>query len=302
MSLWKPDSNAQATAANTPQLLAGKTMIITGGVTGIGRAIVLGYLTHGANVGVNHFGDPKSCSQFQSLLKEASQLLEISTEEVVKRVIEVPGDVGNPETGKKLVKAVVENWGRLDVVISNAGICEFKEFLEYVSSPYSQSDPNLTRPHYRITPDLWASTLTTNLTGAFHTIQAGAHQLSSQSPPGGSIIGISSISALVGGAYQGHYTPTKAGVLSLIQSSACALGKHNIRCNALLPGTIKTQLNEKDLEDEDKKKYMEGRIPLGRTGMPSDLAGPAIFLGSDLSGYVTGAQLLVDGGLFVNLQ
>ena len=155
---------------------------------------------------------------------------------------------------------------------------------------------------YSITPDLWNSTLTTNLTGAFHTIQAGAKQMSTQSPPGGSIIGISSISALVGGAYQGHYTPTKAGVLSLIQSSACALGKHNIRCNALLPGTIKTQLNEKDLEDEEKRKYMEGRIPLGRTGIPSDLAGPAIFLGSDLSSYVNGAQLLVDGGLFVNLQ
>jgi L-rhamnose 1-dehydrogenase len=114
--------------------------------------------------------------------------------------------------------------------------------------------------------------------------------MSKQSPPGGSIIGISSISALVGGAQQAHYTPTKAGITSLI------------RCNALLPGTIKTQLNEKDLEDDAKRKYMEGRIPLGRTGVPADLAGPAVFLGSDMSSYVTGAQLLVDGGLFVNLQ
>ncbi|KAH7394430.1 short-chain dehydrogenase/reductase-like protein SDR [Pyrenochaeta sp. MPI-SDFR-AT-0127] len=279
MGLWKPESGAVA----SPQLLAGKNMAITGGVTGIGRAIVLGYLAHGANVAVNHLGDPKSSSQFKSLVEEAVESLKSSKEDVERSLIEVPGDVGKPETGKKLVKAVVEKWGRLDVIVSNAGICEFKEFLE-------------------ITPDLWNSTLNTNLTGAFHTIQAGAQQLSSQSPPGGSIIGISSISALVGGAYQGHYTPTKAGVLSLIQSSACALGKFNIRCNALLPGTIKTQLNEKDLEDEEKRKYMEGRIPLGRTGVPSDLAGPAVFLGSDLSGYVTGAQLLVDGGLFVNLQ
>lgn len=136
---------------------------------------------------------------------------------------------------------------------------------------------------------------------------------------GGSIIGISSISALVGGALQTHYTPTKAGILSLMQSCACALGQYNIRCNALLPGTIRTQLNEKDLADDAKRKYMEGRIPLGRTGEPKDLAGPAVFLASDLSGYVvslkklkihehmlidcqTGAQLLVDGGLFVNLQ
>ncbi|EUC33504.1 hypothetical protein COCCADRAFT_36707 [Bipolaris zeicola 26-R-13] len=276
-SLWTPP------VVQTPKLLTGKSMMITGGVTGIGRAIVLGYLQHGANVAVNHLGDDNSSSQYQSLVDEASHILDVSKEDVEKRLVQVPGDVGNPETGKKMVAAVVERWGRLDVVISNAGICEFKEFLD-------------------ISEDLWTSTLNTNLTGAFHTIQAGAKQLSTQSPPGGSIIGISSISALVGGAYQGHYTPTKAGVLSLIQSSACALGKHNIRCNALLPGTIKTQLNEKDLEDETKRKYMEGRIPLGRTGVPSDLAGPAVFLGSDLSSYVNGAQLLVDGGLFVNLQ
>jgi hypothetical protein len=116
-SLWTPNA---PTAAQTPQLLSGKSMIITGGVTGIGRAIVLGYLQHGANVAVNHFGDDKSSSQYQTLI------------DVEKRLVEVPGDVGNPETGKKLVEAVVQRWGRLDVVISNAGICEFKEFLEYV--------------------------------------------------------------------------------------------------------------------------------------------------------------------------
>ncbi|EKG18477.1 Glucose/ribitol dehydrogenase [Macrophomina phaseolina MS6] len=103
---------------------------------------------------------------------------------------------------------------------------------------------------------------------------------------GGSIIGISSISALVGGGRQAHYTPTKAGVLSLMQSCACALGKYNIRCNALLPGTIRTQLNDEDLADPEKRAYMEGRIPLGRTGEPADLAGPAVFLASDLSRYV----------------
>jgi L-rhamnose 1-dehydrogenase len=120
---------------------------------------------------------------------------------------------------------------------------------------------------------------------------------------GGSIIGLSSISALVGGGLQTHYTPTKAGVLSLMQSMAVALGKYRIRCNALLPGTIKTQLNAEDLKDDRKREYMESRIPLGRTGEPRDMAGPAVFLAcEELSGYVNGAQLLVDGGLFVNLQ
>ena len=159
-----------------------------------------------------------------------------------------------------------------------------------------------TNSHNRIEPDLYSHTVRTNLDGAFYATQAAARQMSSQTPPGGSIIGVSSISALVGGGLQTHYTPTKAGVLSLMQSCAIALGKYGIRCNALLPGTIKTQLNEKDLNDDTKRKYMEGRIPLGRTGIPEDMAGPAVFLASDMSRYVSGAQLLVDGGLFVNLQ
>lgn len=112
-----------------------------------------------------------------------------------------------------------------------------------------------------------------------------------QSPPGGSIIGISSISALVGGGQQTHYTPTKAGVLSLMQSTAVALGKYGIRCNALLPGTIRTQLNEEDMKDDAKRTYMEGRIPLGRLGKTEDLAGPAVFLASELSSYVVSLAL-----------
>ena len=110
--------------------------------------------------------------------------------------------------------------------------------------------------------------------------------MATQAPPGGSIIGISSISALVGGGLQTHYTPTKAGITSLMQSTAVALGKYGIRCNALLPGTIRTQLNEEDLKNDEKRKYMEGRIPLGRTGKTTDLVGPAVFLASSLSGYV----------------
>src|ERR1700709_2180442 len=129
-----------------------------------------------------------------------------------------------------------------------------------------------------MSPDLVNFTISTNLNGAFFAVQAAARQMAKQEPSGGSIIGVSSISALVGGAGQTHYTPTKAGVLSLMQSTACALGKYNIRCNALLPGAIKTQLNEEDLNDEEKRKYMEGRIPLGRTGLPVDMGGPAVFL------------------------
>ncbi|GAB7353941.1 hypothetical protein MBLNU459_g4546t1 [Dothideomycetes sp. NU459] len=257
-------------------LLAGKVAAITGGVTGIGRAIALEYLKQGASVAVNHYPDPKSGEQFKSMLEEAG--------EHSAKLIAVPGDIAKAETGTELVTRTVEKFGRLDIFVSNAGVCQFSEFLS-------------------LSPDLLKSTVAINLEGAFFAVQAAARQMKEQSPQGGSIIGVSSISALVGGAGQTHYTPTKAGVLSLMQSCACALGQYKIRCNALLPGTIRTQLNDEDLADgSDKKKYMEGRIPLGRLGFPPDLAGPAVFLASELSSYVSGAQILVDGGAFVNFQ
>ncbi|KAK8162642.1 short-chain dehydrogenase [Phyllosticta citrichinensis] len=258
-------------------LLANKVAAVTGGVTGIGRAIVLEYLRQGAKVAVNHLGDGASEEHFKTLAEQVKVAGNSGD-----NLIAVAGDISKPETATRMVRETVERFGRLDVFVSNAGVCKFADFLE-------------------LDADLWQFTLNTNLGGAFYAVQAAARQMASQGD-GGSIIGISSISALVGGGQQVHYTPTKAGVLSLMQSSACALGKYNIRCNALLPGTIKTQLNEEDLADPQKRAYTEGRIPLGRTGEPADLAGPAVFLASDLSRYVNGAQLLVDGGLFVNLQ
>jgi L-rhamnose 1-dehydrogenase len=132
-------------------------------------------------------------------------------------------------------------------------------------------------------------------------VQAAANQMVKQGN-GGAIVAVSSISALVGGEFQTHYTPTKAGVHSLMQSAAIALGKHNIRCNSVLPGTILTEINKDDLADTEKRDRMAARVPLGRLGEADDLAGPIVFLASDMAKYVTGAALLVDGGAFVNLQ
>ncbi|KAL8826288.1 MAG: hypothetical protein Q9170_007460 [Blastenia crenularia] len=241
------------------QLLKGKNAAVTGGLTGIGRAITLGFLQQGCNVAINYFGGPGDEALLEQLKGELHQNQ--------TSFLAVAGDVSNPDTSKALVKEVADRWGRLNIFVSNAGICQFAEFLE-------------------IEPDLLSKTIRTNLDGSFYAVQAAARQMASQSPSGGSIIGVSSISALVGGGQQTHYTPTKAGILSLMQSCAVALGKHNIRCNALLPGTIKTKMNEKDLENEEKKKYMEGRIPLGRTGVTEDMVGPAVFLASDMSRYV----------------
>ncbi len=266
-------------------LLAGKTAVVTGGTTGIGRAICLEFLRQGCSVAVNHLALPRDTAHLESLLAEATSIK--AANPAAGFLLDVPGDVRDPETGRALVAAAVEAFGtgRLDVCVSNAGICTFSDFLDLDTALLEQ-------------------TVRTNLDGAFYVVQAAARQMArAQDPPGGSIIGISSISALVGGGRQVHYTPTKAGVLSLMQSTAVALGRYGIRCNALLPGTIRTQLNDEDLADDAKRQYTEGRIPLGRIGATGDLAGPAVFPACDeLSGYVTGAQLLVDGGLFVNLQ
>ena len=101
---------------------------------------------------------------------------------------------------------------------------------------------------------------------------------------------------------QTHYTPTKAGVHSLMQSCAIALGPYGIRCNSVMPGAILTDLNRRDLEDDEKRAYFAKRIPIGRYGEPADVADCVVFLMSDMARYVTGAALLVDGGMFVNLQ
>ena len=275
-----------------PQLLPGQVCAITGGLTGIGRAVAILFLSHGASVSINYLASYQADEQqlLDSLRTEAFDAIKargvsspISLDEVP--LLTIPGDVSKPEVGQDLVAQTVARFGRLDTFISNAGICKFEEFLE-------------------ISPASLQRHLDTNLSGAFYAVQAAAQQMAKQSPLGGSIIGVSSISALVGGAQQCHYTPTKAGILSLMQSTATALGKYGIRCNALLPGTIRTQLNDEDLKDgSEKKAYMEGRIPLGRIGKPDDMAGPALFLAcGELSGYVTGASLLVDGGAFVNFQ
>jgi L-rhamnose 1-dehydrogenase len=281
--------------APLPPLLDGQVCAITGGLTGIGRAIAVVFLSHGAKVAVNYLASHNKdeeglLSSLRIEALEATKSRSPTSSNVPKSPQHVPllaiaGDISHPSTGQDFVEQTVSTFGRLDTFVSNAGICKFEEFLE-------------------ISPQSYQRHLDTNLSGAFYAVQAAAQQMTRQTPQGGSIIGISSISALVGGAQQCHYTPTKAGILSLMQSTATALGRYNIRCNALLPGTIRTQLNDEDLRDgSDKKAYMEGRIPLGRLGKPDDMAGPALFLAhGELSGYVTGAAILVDGGAFVNFQ
>lgn len=120
---------------------------------------------------------------------------------------------------------------------------------------------------------------------------------------GGAIIAVSSISALQGGRFQAHYTPTKAAILSMVQSMSIALGEHQIRCTALMPGTVRSQLSAAEINNPETNDRLIAKIPLGRVGEPEDMAGPAVFLACpQMSGFMTGAGLLVDGGMFSYLQ
>lgn len=259
-------------------LLQGKTLIVTGGSRGIGAAIARAAVRHGANVVINYWGENDGSYGKPSAV--AQVLTDI--EAMGGKAMAVEGNVADPATGQKLVDAAVDAFGGLDVLSSNAGICPFHTFLDMPS-------------------DIMDRTVDVNLKGAFHVTQAVARCMKAQGR-GGAIVATSSISALVGGGLQTHYTPTKAGVHSLMQSCAIALGPHGIRCNSVMPGAILTDLNMEDLEGAEKRDYFAKRIPLGRYGEPDDVADCVVFLASDMARYVTGASLLVDGGMFVNLQ
>ncbi|MDP1732457.1 MAG: SDR family NAD(P)-dependent oxidoreductase [Devosia sp.] len=259
-------------------LLEGKRAIVTGGSRGIGRAISAELAAQGCDVVVGYHVANDAGYRRDTAIDEV--IAEI--EALGRRAIAVEGNIADPAVSKALVQAAVDNFGGVDVLASNAGICPFHAFLDMPAGMLTE-------------------TVSINLNGAFFISQAAANRMKDQGM-GGAIVATSSISALVGGAMQTHYTPTKAGVHSLMQSAAIALGPYGIRCNSVMPGAIATDLNKADWSDPEKRAYLDKRIPLGRFGQPRDVATVVAFLASDMAAYVTGASLLVDGGLFVNLQ
>ena len=259
-------------------LLQGKVAIVTGGSRGIGRATSVALAREGARVVINYHRGADSGFGGDAPAEDTLAAVRAQGSDGVL----VEGDVADPATAARLVEAAVKNFGGVDIHVSNAGIYPFHAFLDMPA-------------------ELYRKVVDVNLGGAFFTTQAAANQMVKQGR-GGSIVAISSISALVGGAMQSHYTPTKAGVHSLMQSVAIALGPHKIRCNSVMPGAVETDINRDDWSDPKKRAYLDSRVPLGRFDKPEDIADVVVFFASDLARYVTGAALLVDGGLFVNLQ
>lgn len=259
-------------------LLKDKCAIVTGGSRGIGAGISRAMALAGADVVVNYLRE----NDAELGQTDGIEAVLADIEATGRRAIAVEGSVADPETGPKLVEAAVAEFGKVDILSSNAGICPFHAFLD-------------------MPIELMRSVSAVNYEGSFMVAQAAARQMVEQGH-GGAIIATSSISALVGGEMQSHYTPTKAAVHSMMQSVAISLGKHGIRCNSIMPGAILTDLNRDVLNGTETAEYFQKRIPLARYGTPEDIGQVAVFLASDMARYVTGASLLVDGGMYVNLQ
>lgn len=250
----------------------GKVALVTGASRGIGRGIALRLAREGATVIVNHPGEEENA---QAVVREIA--------DGGGRAVAMTADVAISAQVQGMVERATAEFGPIQMLVNNAGICPFHDFL--------------TMPE-----EVWDRTHAVNLKGAFLCAQAVARVLVERALPG-RIVSISSISAWVGGAQQTHYCPTKAGISALMKSLAIVLGPHGITCNAVLPGAILTDMNRGDLaEGSPKRTQFESRIPLRRVGEPADIADVVAFLCSDDARYMNGSEVLVDGGMFVNLQ
>ena len=247
-----------------------KVALVTGSARGIGRAIAARLARDGFVVAVNHPSEEDNGDQTVQLIRETGGEAE-----------SFRADVGLPDEATGLVHAVAERFGRLDVVVNNAGICPFT-------------------PLDTITLETWNRTHDVNLRGTF-LVSKAASEVMIRGGRGGRIVAISSISAIAGGSQQIAYTPSKAGQVSLMRSLAVALGSHGITANSVEPGTIWTDLNNEVLSDPTMLAHYEGRVPVGRIGVPDDIAGAVSFLVSDDAGYISGTEILVDGGALINL-
>ncbi len=255
--------------------LLDKVAVVTGAGRGIGRAVALRLAAEGAQVVVNHPGPPDEA-------RSAAEVVEQITA-AGGRALAVAADVAHADQVAELFDVVADAAGRVDILVNNAGICPFQDW-------------------WGMTEELWDHVYAVNLKGTF-LCSHRASRMMRDAGRGGRIISLSSISALVGGALQTHYTPTKAGVRSLMQSLAIVLGPHGITCNSVLPGTILTDINRGYYErNPERLRHDAGRVPVGRLGRPEDIAGAVAFLASDEAQYINGADILIDGGLFVNLQ
>jgi len=244
----------------TPQVV-----IITGGGRGIGLGIARCFAAKKAKLVI--------ADKDGKLAEEAAEALR---GQGASAAIAVRCDVSARESVERMVVRAVQELGRVDVLVNNAGICPFVDVME-------------------LTPEVWQKTLDVNLTGAFHCTQVVARQMIAQGD-GGRIIFITSLAEQVTGPAQVDYAASKAGMRMTMRGFATALGKHRITCNAVAPGMILTDMTRYHWEKPGPAKSIKERVPMGRIGMPEDIGHAVVFLASPEAEYISGTTLTVDGG------
>jgi len=243
----------------------GKTVIVTGGSRGIGRAIALDFAKSGANVVVNY---NRSAEKAEEVVKEVEAL--------GAKGLAVQCDVSNQEDVDKLLKEAVDTFGVVDILVNNAGVTKDTLIL-------------------RMKEDDWDRVLDTNLKGTYMTTKIiGKHMLKKKQ---GRIVNITSVVGIMGNAGQSNYAASKAGVIGFTKSIAKEFASRGITVNAVAPGFISSDMTDV-LSDEVKDSYAKA-IPLGKMGQPEDISNAVKFLCSDMSKYITGQVVQVDGGLLM---
>lgn len=248
----------------TPDTLAGKVAIITGGGTGIGAGIAAAYVAAGAAVAIAPHANVERGERIAAELRERGG-----------RVLVRPCDVRDPAQVTALAESALAEFGRIDVMVNNAGITEPRPLLE-------------------MTPEEWDKTLGVNLRGAFLCTQAAARAMAAQGT-GGCVINLSSVHGFGGAPDHAHYESSKGGINQLTKACAVELGPLGIRVNAIAPGVIEVE-RYAGFADYDPAVW-GSRLPAGRVGYPDDIGPLAVFLASDGASYITGQTILVDGGL-----
>ena len=243
--------------------LEGKTCLVTGGSRGIGKAIALKLAEFGADVAITY-----------ARSADAANEVKTEIEAMGRRAKAIQADAVDFSEAEKVVNEIVADWGQLDVLVNNAGITKDNLIL-------------------RMSEEQWDDVITTNLKSIFNYSKVVARPMMKNR--GGSIINISSVVGISGNAGQSNYAASKAGIIGFTKSYAKELASRNIRANVIAPGYITT-----DMTDALDEKVLEGikqATPLGRAGNANEIADAVVFLASDMSTYITGETIRVDGGM-----
>lgn len=244
-------------------LLQGKIAIITGASRGIGKSIAQSFIAQGATVAFTYRSSEEMAIELEKELTAKGGIAK-----------GFKSDASKMEDAESLVKNVLEAFGTIDIVVNNAGITDDTLLM-------------------RMSEDQWDRVINVNLKSCFNLTKSVLRtMLKARS---GSIINISSVVGVQGNAGQANYSASKAGILGLTKSVALELGSRNIRCNAIAPGFIETEMTAK--LDQDTVEGWRKEIPLKRGGTPEDVANACVFLASDMSSYITGQTLNVCGGM-----